>query len=366
MWTIFGVTQGALIDTAALAAVALVGYLFGRRTRSYANGVDSELLAELSRAASIADQLSQLTQRIRRDVAGYQRNVDSFERTLRGCQVDDEDAGWRELAAQAEALLAPTIKMATDLSHSYEQLRKQSEFLMTFAGSRIDQTTGVHNRRAMQEQLDVHFAMGAQQGERFAIALFSLVSHGDEAIAENHPVLKKLAKVIQNCARDTDFVARYSNDEFAVLMPKTSLAGAVVFSDRLVRLASDELDCPLWGGIVSAVADDDPQRMLSRADSALYSARTCGEPCLFQHTGQVIRRCQSGKPAEPTTPAVPHDADQTAEISLPARPETAPLQGDGGRQGPPTTIADDASDFSETARLSEESPQNAAASTEAR
>ena len=67
-------------------------------------------------------------------------------------------------------------------------------------------------------------------------------------------------------------------------MPQTPLAGALAFGERLLRRADVILGCPLWGGVVEATSDESADKLLSRADSALYSARAAGEPSLFLHT----------------------------------------------------------------------------------
>ena len=71
-------------------------------------------------------------------------------------------------------------------------------------------------------------------------------------------------------------------------MPQTSLAGATIFSQRLLETADQELNLFVFGGIVEVQAGDTPEKLLSRADSALYSARSDGESCLYQHTGTAI------------------------------------------------------------------------------
>ena len=53
------------------------------------------------------------------------------------------------------------------------------------------------------------------------------------SLANVLPLLPKLASVIRTCMRDSDFVARYGDDEFVVVMPQTTLAGARVFGDRV-------------------------------------------------------------------------------------------------------------------------------------
>lgn len=300
-FTLSETAHGYLTDTMALAAVALIGYLFGHRTRKQAPETgDEKLNLELARAVQVAKELHQVAQRIRQDVAFHQTSIAQFRSRIGQLQHDEQVDSWQSLSSEAEALLAPTMKLATNLSLAYDQIRKQSTLLMNFAGSRSDPETGVYNRCAMEEQLDVLFSLHEQNDSRFALALFSVESDPneefEEAIAFN--LLQGFARILEGCARDTDLVARYGNDEFIVLMPQTTLAGATVFSERLIRRAKTELECVANGGIVEVLPEDTPERLLSRADSALYSARANGASCLYQHNGRTIRHHEEGLEGE--------------------------------------------------------------------
>lgn len=288
LWDFTDSLQGHLTDTFALAAVALVGYLFGRRAQKPTGElIDLDLHQELSRAAQIAKELQQIAGRIRQDVAAHQTNISRFRTRVTDLQIADSGDGWQALSSEAESLLGPTMKLATELSLAYDQLRKQSMQLMNFAGSRTDPQTGIHNRRAMEEQLDVLLSLHEQNASRFSLALFSLDC---SSTTDADQGCREFVALLENCARDTDLVARYSSEEFVVLMPQTSLAGSMIFSERLLRRADDLPHCVVAGGIVEVQADDDAEKLLSRADSALYSARSCGYSCLFQHNGKTIRQ----------------------------------------------------------------------------
>jgi len=283
-------SQGLLIDTAALAAVALIGYLFGRRTRrKTSTGAEVTLLIELARAQCVGKELEHIAQRIRTEASGHLTSVAQFHGQLESMQSGAAPAGWQKLRDQADALLGPTMKLTTTLSLACDELRQQQAQLMTYAGTRIDPQTGLHNRRSMTEHLEALLSAHADGERRLALGLFS-VSAADDAGGSGEDRLKAAARLLEQCVRGNDVVARYSQDEFVVLMPKTPLAGALVFSERLVRLVDAELECPVWGGVVEAASGETPEKLLSRADSALYSARTHEEACLFQHNGTTVRR----------------------------------------------------------------------------
>jgi diguanylate cyclase (GGDEF)-like protein len=190
------------------------------------------------------------------------------------------------------------MELSHQLSHAYDRIRQQSEALETFTQGRTDPLTGVGNSRALEQQLQVLLAGAARGNADFAVALVSLnrnAKFGMSGLASTMPLLPKLAGVIRQCMRgDTDFVARLGDEEFVVLMPQTSLAGASVFGDRLRKRVAEDLETTVSCGITAAASDDDAKSLLARADSALYSAKAAGPNRLFLHTGTHIREHHSG------------------------------------------------------------------------
>ncbi len=136
-------------------------------------------------------------------------------------------------------------------------------------------------------------ATSARGSSQFCIALVSLDRMISQAAGRSLgpilPLLPKLAGVIRACMRGPDFVARYGDEEFVVVMPNTTLAGANVFGDRLRKRVEQELATSVCCGITQAHGGDDARSIFARADSALYSAKAAGTNRLFVHTGTHIR-----------------------------------------------------------------------------
>jgi diguanylate cyclase (GGDEF)-like protein len=317
-------TQIGLPVSAALAAVALIGYIFGKRTRSnIAAKRDERRQQELDRAVRTARQLECIAESLRRDLVAHHAQVTAFKRRLRQAQQMTEDKAWEWLCTEAEAMLGPTMQLAHQLSHAYDQIRQQSDALETFTRGRTDPLTGVGNARALEQQLRVLLAAAARGNTDFAVALVSLdrdpSTMEGRSLASILPMLPRLASVIRACMRDTDFVARYGDDEFVVVMPQTTLAGARVFSDRLRRRTFDDLNSSVCCGLAEAQSHDDARTLLARADSALYSAKAAGPNRAFVHNGAHIREHQSvallqcdAAHAEPSTDpaAAPAEANE--------------------------------------------------------
>ena len=315
--------QIGLPVTVALAAVALIGYLFGQRTRTtMVAAMDQRRQQELERAASIAWQLEAIAAALRQDLVMHHAQVARFKRRLRHAKDTPCDASWEKLCGEAEAMLAPTMQLAHQLSHAYDQIRQQSDALETFTQGRTDPLTGVGNGRALDQHLGVLLAAAARGSGEFCIALISLdrdqTTSDGRSLASIMPVLPRLAAVIRSCMRDRDFVARYGDEEFVVVMPQTSQAGANVFGDRLRKRVAADLSSSICCGLTQAQEGDDAHSLFARADSALYSAKAAGQNRMFVHTGGHIREHIAGPPAPPSSQRTDPSPSASEESSDPA------------------------------------------------
>ena len=95
---------------------------------------------------------------------------------------------------------------------------------------------------------------------------------GDSALAQTSRILR------MHC-RETDIPVRWGGEEFAILLPETDLAGAIVFAERL-RQAIEAYQFETAGHITASFGvtgfNTDEQDLLTRADAALYKAKKEG------------------------------------------------------------------------------------------
>jgi GGDEF domain-containing protein len=245
---------------------------------------------ELGRARQIASELGTINDRLRSELAMHEGQLTEFRRDVRDMESGAAPANWRRLSSKADHMIGPTMRLATNLMQAHDQLHQFHSQLLTFAGTRIDPSTGLQNRRAMEEHLEAQLSLHGEPARRFSLAVFSVTAARRGEVFSGEGRLRAVAHLIQDCVRGSDLVARYSDDEFVVLMPQTPLAGGMVFCERLLKRALADLGCPLWGGLVEAKRNESAEKLLSRADSALYSARTQHGPCLFHHNGVTPQR----------------------------------------------------------------------------
>jgi diguanylate cyclase (GGDEF)-like protein len=166
--------------------------------------------------------------------------------------------------------------------------------------SRFDHLTGLLNRSALATRMaDLDNTAGRVALVLFDIDLFKRINdvhghdHGDE-------VLKRTAEVLMRESRAADQVYRLGGEEFAVILPDTSLDEAAPVAQRLREAVSRSrpggLDVTMSAGVSAAVgAETRWEALYRRADAALLEAKRAGRD-------QVVTAPDGGPPAPTSTP----------------------------------------------------------------
>lgn len=113
-------------------------------------------------------------------------------------------------------------------------------------------------------------------------------------------VLEKLARILEDCVRDTDLVGRYGGEEFVVLLPESSDREAISLAERLRGLVEshafetngEHASITLSIGVASYLPDQigTGNDLIRAADDALLRAKAAGRNCVFSHfLNQVVR-----------------------------------------------------------------------------
>jgi diguanylate cyclase (GGDEF)-like protein/PAS domain S-box-containing protein len=152
-----------------------------------------------------------------------------------------------------------------------------------------DALTGLLNRRRFEEELDRHIAHGRRYGMSGALLLLDLddfkrVNDGFGHRAGDR-VLSEVAVVLRNRLRESDVVARFGGDEFAVLMPVGAVPEATELADVLVQAIGRDVRSPagpLSASVGIALFSDlaTPDEVLSRADAAMYADKRSEGPAV--------------------------------------------------------------------------------------
>lgn len=218
--------------------------------------------------------------------------IDSEPRRLTPEQAQALKALSRQVMAQLE--LRRTVDELTERTREQQVYEAQLEEYQRQLELRhaeltrqsvTDPLTGLRNRRAFVDSLTQELARFERYGEEMALVLIDIdyfkgyndsYGHtaGDDAIA-------KVAAVLAAESRESDVVARYGGDEFAVILPNTASQGALVMAERFRRAVERQewthQDMTVSVG-VAVVCEDacSPESIIDAADSALYAAKEAG------------------------------------------------------------------------------------------
>jgi diguanylate cyclase (GGDEF)-like protein len=150
----------------------------------------------------------------------------------------------------------------------------------------LDSLTGLHNRRYFHEVLARECSRAHRYGRRLALVVLDLddfkaindrIGHlaGDHALAE-------AAERLRAVVRSADIACRVGGDEFAVVLPESTLADAEQLFRRILDAVSSRPmreagTLVLSAGIAELRGGDDPSTFFQRADEALYRAKEAGK-----------------------------------------------------------------------------------------
>ena len=157
--------------------------------------------------------------------------------------------------------------------------------------ARHDPLTGLYNRNFLDSVLAVEFQSANRHESPLTLALADLnhakpvkASHGASA---GDPVLRAAAGILNASVRATDVVARYGEEELAILMPDTDTDTARNLAERIVQAFNDagqnigagQPKTTLSIGCVTHAPQSQfraVEDLVQAADQALYTAKLLG------------------------------------------------------------------------------------------
>jgi len=85
--------------------------------------------------------------------------------------------------------------------------------------------------------------------------------------------------------RSDDLLARYGGEEFGVCLPGMTPSAAVTLLDRI--RTTTPLGQTFSAGIACWTGEEAPERLVARADEALYQAKRAGRNRVLVHNGEI-------------------------------------------------------------------------------
>ena len=168
-----------------------------------------------------------------------------------------------------------------------------------------DALTSLANRRAFVERLNETFAACERGGKPIAVLYFDLDHFKDVNDTLGHPIgdalLRQVASRVTSVTRETDVVARFGGDEFAIMQSEANdLTAAGTLAARIGKILAESYfiegnEVHITASIgISHYSPDivGPDAMMIQADLALYRAKEDGRNCFRFHSADLDQQVQ--------------------------------------------------------------------------
>ena len=242
-------------------------------TRSF-NQQLRDQVSDLQSSVQEASDLESLKQALEQRLEGLLQSVSNHQR-----QRDSSEA---EVAERLQGLVRRVAEMEQEAQQFREHIEEQRQ------KSLLDPLTGLPNRAAWIERLELEVARRQRYGGQLLLAVldidhFKRINDGYGHLAGDR-VLKIIAGELSKRLRKTDFIARFGGEEFVLLIPATPLAGGVQLLETLraaieacpFHFKGEPVTITLSAGIAEFRDGETPEAAFERADQALYRAKGAG------------------------------------------------------------------------------------------
>lgn len=205
-------------------------------------------------------------------------------------QAEDEERGF--LLGAVDYIVKP-FKSSTIKARVRTHMRIVKQIHTIERLCLIDGLTDIPNRRNLDQRLEAEWSSARRDKSPLSLFIVDVDKFKNFNDTYGHPqgdvLLQSLAQVLSSILkRPRDFTARMGGEEFAVLLPDTTLSGALAIAEEL-RQKVEEMRIPTTDnsgtlsvtvsiGVTSLTPDSNSQlsAFVSRADAALYAAKEAG------------------------------------------------------------------------------------------
>lgn len=173
-----------------------------------------------------------------------------------------------------------TTMLSADLLYARKMFKHLSE---------TDDMTGLHNVRSFSNALSQEIKKSTRYGQVFSLLMIDADQLKEINDRYGHGagdrLIQTIAKTVQACLRESDFLARYGGDEFIALLPQADQQHALEAGER-IRQAVENTAFDMEGQQINSTVSigiatfpsqaNNANGLLRNADHALYQSKQAG------------------------------------------------------------------------------------------
>lgn len=266
--------------------------------RSFVGLNDEGLIREL------LSSLHGLSARLAADVDEHHTTVRAVDRELEQVQVRLESSP--KVGELVQRLLSANRGVQEKLNETEEKLDDLSYKMEHHASeARTDVLTGLANRRAFQEEAPRSVARFRESDQPFSLVMVDIDRFKQVNDVHGHPfgdeALRGVGEILRDQFRGRDFVTRYGGEEFAIIMPATTVAEARRMAEGVREIiektrficSGKSLNLTVSLGAAEVLPGEKTPELLERADQAMYAAKRAGRNRVYWHDGTLTHPSRS-------------------------------------------------------------------------
>ena len=302
--TLLFVLGGGLIGVLQLGIGVMLG-MWARRDDSTTSGTNKH---DLVQAGLIAKRLQDLADEMSSSVGEHRSKLDQASQLL----TSGANAGDEQLAELVVDVIGNVVRanqnLKTKLDTAEGRLQEQAvEIEAHMSRSLTDALTGLPNRREFNARLEERMGAWNRRRDVFSLLLIDVDHFKKLNDRYGHlagdQVLATIGRALRGAIRREDAVARFGGEEFAILMPSTSLEQAIEVAQKVreavarvaISRGGQQIAVTVSGGLATIESNERVEALIQRADSALYAAKGAGRNCTFLHNGIDCRLAEGSQ-----------------------------------------------------------------------
>ncbi|MEW8323340.1 MAG: GGDEF domain-containing protein [Candidatus Thiodiazotropha taylori] len=197
-------------------------------------------------------------------------------------KVIDDTRSMEQSQQKMEAQMSSVLSEVESLRKELQQIKEESL---------TDPLTGLSNRRAFDAEIEHHMSLAQEQKIPLSIMLIDIdhfkLFNDTYGHLVGDKVLRFLSTTLKHCLKEKGIATRFGGEEFAVILPQTSLNDANTIAEQIRQsISSIELKDRVKGenygnvtvsiGIAQCDANELSDQLIQRVDEALYRAKGQG------------------------------------------------------------------------------------------